>query len=77
VGHWEDYANATDSIVREAADEIERLRLVLSDVVNPLENLRRYAAERGQTLNSSAYSIANNLGFVQEIAKEALGEERS
>lgn len=74
VGHWEDYANATDSIVREAADEIERLRLALNDVVNPLGNLRRYAEERGTTLNGSAYSVANNLGFVQNVAKEALGD---
>lgn len=67
---WGDGVEHT--ICNEAADEIERLRLALTDVTNPLGNLKRYAEERGTTLNGSAYSIANNLSFVQRIAKEAL-----
>ena len=57
---------------RERQAEIERLRLALQDVVNPLANLRRYAEEQNSTLVSGAYSIANNLNFVQQIAKAAL-----
>lgn len=57
---------------RERQAEIERLRLALTDVVNPLGNLKRYAEERDSTLVGGAYSIANNLNFVQQIAKAAL-----
>jgi hypothetical protein len=52
--------------------EIKRLRVALADVVNPLENLLRYAEESGTTLSGDAYGIANNLGFVQRIARAAL-----
>lgn len=52
--------------------ENARLRQALSDVVNPLDNLQRYAESKNAKLNGSAYSIANNLGFVQRIARDAL-----
>lgn len=32
VGHWEDYANKTDCLVIEAAEEINRLREALRSV---------------------------------------------
>jgi hypothetical protein len=57
--------------LRKAHDEIARLQQALDDVVNPLESIRRYAKENGRELASSAWSIANNLHFVQNIAKTA------
>lgn len=58
--------------IAKLKDENARLRLALEDVVNPLDNLRRYAESQGGKLNGMAYGIANNLGFVQEIARKAL-----
>ena len=52
--------------------EIARLRGALGDVVDPIEHLRRYAESRGSKLNGNAYSIGNNLAFVQQIARDAL-----
>ena len=54
--------------------EIARLREALEDVVNPLGNLKRYADKEGSQLNGMAYSIANDLSFVQELARKALKE---
>lgn len=67
----------TPAPAQHLVGEIERLRMALTDVVNPLGNLRRYAEENGTTLNGGAYGIANNLGFVQRIAKAALEEDAS
>ena len=52
--------------------DIARLRGGLEDVANPIEHLRRYAESRGSKLNGGAYSIGNNLAFVQQIARDAL-----
>lgn len=52
--------------------EIVRLRAALNDVTNPLEYLRRHAEADGNKLNGMAYQIANDLHFVQKIAKDAL-----
>lgn len=52
--------------------EIARLRQALEDVTNPLEYLRRYAIRDGHELGGMAYVVANNLHFVQTIAREAL-----
>lgn len=61
--------------LRKAHDEIRRLQGALRDVQNPLEYLRRYAAGEGAKLNGNACAIANELGFVQRIAREALEED--
>lgn len=57
----------------EIADgEIERLRAALEDVLNPMRVLERRAEAEGNRLNGTAYSIANDLGFVKSIARSAL-----
>lgn len=50
----------------------DALRQGLEDVINPVGYLSRRAKEIGGRLNSQAYSIANDLGFVQKLAKDAL-----
>jgi hypothetical protein len=52
--------------------ENARLRGALEDVVNPLNVLKREAERAGCSLNGMAYSIANDLHFVQNIARLAL-----
>lgn len=52
--------------------EIKRLRQALGDVINPIENLKRLAEQKGAVLNGNAYTIANSLSFVQSIARDAL-----
>lgn len=56
-------------------NEIRRLRQALEDVVNPLAAMVR-ELEPDQKLNGMAYSIANNLGHVQRIAKIALSGDQ-
>lgn len=52
VGHWEDYANATGSIVREAADEIEQLRDRAETAVVAANSLR-VEVDRYRSINPS------------------------
>lgn len=52
--------------------EIDRLRQALTDVVDTMGYLKRKADAEGATLNGHAHSIANNLGVVREIARDAL-----
>jgi len=56
----------------EVCAERDRLRQALTDVVNPLGALKRHADAQGGRLNEMAHSVANNLGYVQDIAKRAL-----
>lgn len=58
--------------LRKAHDEIVRLKAALTDVTKPLEYLRRHAEADGNKLSGMAYSIANDLHFVQKIAQDAL-----
>lgn len=58
--------------LRKAHDEIVRLKAALTDVTKPLEYIRRHAEADGNKLSNMAYSIANDLHFVQKIAKDAL-----
>ncbi|MBY0618436.1 hypothetical protein [Sphingomonas ursincola] len=67
----QDYREAANLIERQAA-EIARKDAALRDVVNPLGHLRRYAESQGHRLSGEAFQIANNLGFVQDIARKAL-----
>lgn len=57
--------------------ESERLRAALRDVIDPLGSIRRDAESRGLKLNGMAYSVANDLGFVQKIAKDALSQQKA
>ena len=52
---------------------VEALERALGDVVNPLAYLQREAEKRGNQLGPQAYSISRDLGFVQGIARAALG----
>lgn len=52
--------------------EVERLREALQDVVSPLAYLQRYAKAEGRQISGQAYAIANDLAFVQDIARAAL-----
>lgn len=55
-----------------ALARIRRLDGVLHDIVNPLGKLAREAEAKGVQLSGMAYSIANDLAFVQSIARQAL-----
>ena len=57
----------------ELEAEVVRLREALEHVVNPLAVMRRKAEAEGRCLSGMAYSIATDLGFVQNIARTALG----
>lgn len=54
------------------AAEVARLREALTDVVNPLGRMRRMAAAQGAQLSEVAYAIANDIHYVQDIARAAL-----
>ena len=55
--------------------EIARLREALSNVTKPIGYLQRRAEAEGSRLNGMAYQIANDIAFVQSIARQALGDE--
>ena len=59
--------------IAELEAEVERLREALGDIVNPLAAMQRRAEVEGRRLSGMAYSIATDLGFVQNIARAALG----
>jgi hypothetical protein len=52
--------------------ELTTAREALADVVNPLGKVQRDAEAQGAQLSGMAYSIANSLSFVQDIARAAL-----
>lgn len=60
------------TILHEAADEIERLRQALQDVADPLGRIKRQADANGDRLSDLAYQIANSVGYIQSIARDAL-----
>lgn len=49
-------------------------RTALENILNPLAMIQREAAASGNQLSGAAYSIANDLGFVQSIARTALSK---
>lgn len=53
-------------------ERLKRLEAALKDVCNPIEKLRRDAEAQGRKLSGMAYSVGNDLGFVQSIARAAL-----
>ena len=57
-----------------AADEIERLRAALEEIVNPLAAMQNRARAEGRQLSGMAYSIANSVSYLQDIAKQALAK---
>ena len=52
--------------------EIAKLRQALTDILNPLAYLARCAKAEGAYLNCNAPVIANNIGTLQGIARDAL-----
>lgn len=67
-----DWAWIVESDPKEIASLLDRYRWALEDVVSPMAKLQRDAEAEGARLNGMAYSIANNLGFVKSIARDAL-----
>lgn len=65
----------TGKVCREAVERLRHLEKALNDVVSPMAALKRYADLKGARLNRMAYEVANNLGFVQGIAKKGLSGE--
>ncbi|ODP39239.1 hypothetical protein [Sphingomonas turrisvirgatae] len=63
--------DAAEALSQAQARE-KALRAGLEDVVNPLGKLRREAEADGAQLCGLAYSIANDLNFVQQIARTPL-----
>lgn len=61
-----------------AASEARRgeLEAALTDIANPLAMLERDAEAQGRVLGGRAWDIANNLHFVQGIAKAALNPQQ-
>lgn len=53
---------------------VEEAIRALEDIVNPLGRLQREADATGARLSGMAYSIANDLSFVQQIARQALAK---
>ena len=51
---------------------LDRYRKALEDVTDPLGHIKRLADAKGSRLSNLAYAIANDLSFVQGIAKAAL-----
>lgn len=73
--HGDDLAAQDDpQPCHEAADKIERLRAALEEIVNPLKFIRERAEANGDHLSDRAYSIANDLNYVQQIARTALSK---
>lgn len=74
------YANGFDSrrshpappSAGEGDAEVARLRQALQDVADPIGYLRREAEAKGERLGGMAYSIANDLHFVKQIASRAI-----
>lgn len=66
------YIHPPATNVAALVDENERLRQALEDVANPMSMIQRQAEAEGSQLSGMAYSIANDLGFVQTIARRAL-----
>lgn len=56
--------------------EIARLTAALVAISNPLEYLKQQADQQGKEPSPQAYSIANDLGFVQGIARQTLAGEK-
>lgn len=56
------------------SDETAKLVQALRDVVNPIAQMQRNAEAEGARLSGMAYSIANDVGHVQSIARRALAE---
>jgi hypothetical protein len=52
--------------------EIERLRLALDEIANPLKYMEQRARERGDELNAAAPGICDNVNYVKQIARDAL-----
>lgn len=74
-----DGAPSSADTLRDIADNIEaqaveilRLRQALEDVASPLGEMRRKAGAKGRTLPGMAYIIANDIAYVQRIARAAL-----
>lgn len=70
----EAYGRKWQMRVNQLDGDVQRLTQALTDVANPIEYLRRHAEADGNRLNGMAYSIANDLHFVQKIARDAIGE---
>jgi hypothetical protein len=65
-------ASVITAKLAEKDAEIAFYRQALDDVANPMRVLQRQAEAEGARLSGMAYSVANDLGFVQSIARRAL-----
>lgn len=60
------------SDIRVILSDLEKARQALTDILHPLAYLERKAKAEGANLNSQAPAIANNIGTLQGIARDAL-----
>jgi hypothetical protein len=67
-------ARAAIAALTPAAETAPEAGLVeaLKDILNPVGALQREADAAGSQLNGMAYSIANSVSFLQDIARRAL-----
>jgi len=49
-------------------------RLALEEIVNPLKFMKERAEANGERLSGLAYQIANDVHYLQGIAKQALSD---
>jgi uncharacterized protein YPO0396 len=60
---------------RKIEAENARLRAALDEIIDPIAGLRRRAEAEGGKLNGMAWSIANSINHLQQIARAALAAE--
>jgi hypothetical protein len=72
----------TGSVFQALADRVTaleadngRLREVLKDIIDPIRVMRRDAEVEGTSISGLACAMANDLGFVQSLARAALQED--
>jgi hypothetical protein len=60
----------------ELEQQVARLRLAIEEIVSPLKFMQERAKADGRRLSGMAYSIANDPGYLQTIARRALSEAK-
>lgn len=62
-------------LIADAIAEIERLRIALEEIADPMNFMRREAEETGRILTGDALLLAINGYYLGSIARRALGKE--
>lgn len=69
--------DATNAVMDQAADEIERLRAALEQIVNPIPVMQAHAKAEGCVLDGMMANIlARDPEYLRAIARQALGTDK-